>query len=160
MSFPLFLVPHMSTTTHVPLPLFLPCSSSFPSYYSVIFSLTTISSSCFPYTHDPTPLSIPPGFLPSLLLPPYITLPPHSVISLLHPTSFSLPQVLRAWTERGNVKNLIALDLDLCDNLTEEALYKFLARYGSNLRGLVLSGIPQCTDSLCSNVMPALKNIR
>ncbi|XP_045103463.1 F-box/LRR-repeat protein 2-like isoform X2 [Portunus trituberculatus] len=67
--------------------------------------------------------------------------------------------VLKAWTERGNVKNLIALDLDLCDNLTEEALYKFLARYGSNLRGLVLSGIPQCTDSLCSNVMPALKNI-
>ncbi|KAG0723545.1 F-box/LRR-repeat protein 7 [Chionoecetes opilio] len=67
--------------------------------------------------------------------------------------------VLRAWTERGNLKNLIALDLDLCDNLTEESLYKFLARYGANLRGLVLSGIPQCTDSLCSNVMPALKNI-
>ncbi|XP_064080312.1 F-box/LRR-repeat protein 7-like isoform X2 [Macrobrachium nipponense] len=68
--------------------------------------------------------------------------------------------VLKAWTERGNLKSLIALDLDLCDNLSEEGLYKFLARYGQNLRGLVLSGIPQCTDSLCSNVMPALKNIR
>ncbi|XP_045608130.1 F-box/LRR-repeat protein 2 isoform X2 [Procambarus clarkii] len=68
--------------------------------------------------------------------------------------------VLKAWTERGNLKSLIALDLELCDNLTEEGLYKFLARYGQNLRGLVLSGIPHCTDSLCSNVMPALKNIR
>ncbi|XP_037795359.1 F-box/LRR-repeat protein 7-like [Penaeus monodon] len=68
--------------------------------------------------------------------------------------------VLKAWTERGNLKALIGLDLELCDNLTEEGLYKFLARYGQGLRGLVLSGIPQCTDSLCSNVMPALKNIR
>lgn len=68
--------------------------------------------------------------------------------------------VLKAWADRGNLKNLIALDLDLCDNLTEEGLYKFLARFGQNLRGLVLSGIPQCTDSLCSNVMPALKNIK
>ncbi|XP_042875790.1 F-box/LRR-repeat protein 7-like [Penaeus japonicus] len=72
----------------------------------------------------------------------------------------SLQKVLKAWTERGNLKALIGLDLELCDNLTEEGLYKFLARYGQGLRGLVLSGIPQCTDSLCSNVMPALKNIR
>ncbi|CAL4084678.1 unnamed protein product, partial [Meganyctiphanes norvegica] len=69
-------------------------------------------------------------------------------------------RVLKAWTENGNVKNLIALDLDSCDNLSEDGLYKFLARYGGNLRGLVLSGIPYCTDSLCSNVMPALRNIR
>lgn len=68
--------------------------------------------------------------------------------------------VLKAWIDRGNLKNLIAVDLDSCDNLTEDGLYKFLARHGGNLRGLVLSGIPNCTDSLCSSVMPALKNIR
>lgn len=69
-------------------------------------------------------------------------------------------QVLRTWVERGNVKNLIAIDLDMCDNLSEDGLYKFLARVGPNLRGVVLSGIPQVTDSLVSNMMPALKNIR
>lgn len=69
-------------------------------------------------------------------------------------------QVLKTWLDRGNLKSLIALDLEMCDNLSEEGLYKFLARVGPNLRGLVLSGIPQVTDTLLSNIMPALKNIK
>ena len=69
-------------------------------------------------------------------------------------------QVLKAWQERGNLKHLTALDLDQCDNLTEDCLYKFLAKYGPNMRGLVLSGIPSVTDTLLSNVMPALKNLK
>lgn len=68
--------------------------------------------------------------------------------------------MLKTWLERGNLKSLVALDLEMCDNLSEEGLYKFLARIGPNLRGLVLSGIPQVTDTLLSNIMPALKNIK
>jgi hypothetical protein len=62
--------------------------------------------------------------------------------------------------ERGNLKSLIAVDFEMCDNLSEEGLYKFLARVGPSLRGCVLAGIPQVTDTLLSNIMPALKNIR
>jgi len=69
-------------------------------------------------------------------------------------------QVLRAWMDRGNVKALAALDLDMCDNLSEEGIYKFLARVGPTLKGVVLSGIPTVTDSLVTNIMPALKGIR
>lgn len=68
--------------------------------------------------------------------------------------------MLKTWVERGNVKNLIAVDFEMCDNLSEEGIYKFLARIGPNLRGVVLAGIPQVTDTLLSNIMPALKNIR
>ncbi|KAF2368644.1 F-box domain [Trinorchestia longiramus] len=69
-------------------------------------------------------------------------------------------QVLKTYMERGNLKNLIAVDFEMCDNLSEEGLYKFLARVGPNLRGCVLAGIPQVTDTLLSNIMPALKNIK
>lgn len=147
----------MSTTTHVPLHPFFFLLSIFLLFHAYFLRAVIF---LFVSLHTSPSLNLAPAFLPSLLLPSYTSLTLHGVISLLPLTSLSLTQVLRAWTERGNLKNLIALDLDLCDNLTEEALYKFLARYGSNLRGLVLSGIPQCTDSLCSNVMPALKNIR
>jgi len=69
-------------------------------------------------------------------------------------------KVLKAWVEKGNVKSLIGVDLELCDNLTEEGIYKFLAKVGPGLKGLVLAGIPTVTDTLISNIMPALKNIR
>nr|CAI5837220.1 unnamed protein product [Callosobruchus analis] len=40
--------------------------------------------------------------------------------------------VLKAWMESGNPRNLVALDLDSSDNLSEEAIYKFLCKYGIN----------------------------
>ena len=69
-------------------------------------------------------------------------------------------QVLKIWQERGNLKHLVGLDLDQCDNLSEDVLYKFLTRYGGNLKGLVISGIPAVTDTLLSNVIPILKNLK
>lgn len=62
--------------------------------------------------------------------------------------------------EHGNVKNLIALDLDSLDNITDEALYKFLSRHGHQLHGLALSGMPHITDSLWQGVLPILKNAK
>nr|CAG4643855.1 EOG090X03ZI [Lepidurus arcticus] len=68
--------------------------------------------------------------------------------------------VLRAYMEHGNPRNLIALDLDRTDNISEECLYKFLSRYGQQLRGLILSGIPHVTDSLWTSILPALRQAR
>ena len=68
--------------------------------------------------------------------------------------------MLKIWQERGNLKHLVGLDLDQCDNLSEDVLYKFLTRYGGNLKGLAVSGIPTVTDTLLSNVIPILKNIK
>ena len=34
--------------------------------------------------------------------------------------------VLKAWQEAGTAKSLIALSLDACDNITDEAVAKFL----------------------------------
>ncbi|XP_043218903.1 F-box/LRR-repeat protein 7-like isoform X1 [Amphibalanus amphitrite] len=69
-------------------------------------------------------------------------------------------QVLKAYIEKGNPRNLTALDLDLCDSLSEEGLFAFLYKYGHQLHGLVLSGIPHVSDSLWLKVIPALKNVR
>jgi hypothetical protein len=71
-----------------------------------------------------------------------------------------LPQVLRAFSERGNAKNLISLDLDASDNLSEEALNKFLHKHGPQFKGLCLSGMPHITDQLWVSVLPLLKNAR
>ncbi|XP_026284889.1 F-box/LRR-repeat protein fbxl-1 isoform X3 [Frankliniella occidentalis] len=68
--------------------------------------------------------------------------------------------VLKAWMEGGNPRNLIALDLDSSDNLTDDALYKFLSRHGQQLSGLVLSGMPHITDQLWMSVMPILNNAK
>ncbi len=62
--------------------------------------------------------------------------------------------------EGGNPRNLIALDLDSSDNLTDDALYKFLSRHGQQLSGLVLSGMPHITDQLWMSVMPILNNAK
>jgi hypothetical protein len=37
--------------------------------------------------------------------------------------------------EHGNLKELIALDVDSSDNLTEEMLFKFIQSYGGQLHG-------------------------
>lgn len=62
--------------------------------------------------------------------------------------------------ELGNPRNLIALDLDSSDNLSDDALYKFLSRHGQQLSGLVLSGMPHITDQLWMSVMPILNNAK
>ncbi|KRT86353.1 F-box domain-containing protein, partial [Oryctes borbonicus] len=69
-------------------------------------------------------------------------------------------QVLKTWMEHGNPRNLIALDLDSSDNLSEEAIYKFISKYGNQLWGLVISGMPHITDSLCTTILPILKNAK
>ena len=68
--------------------------------------------------------------------------------------------MLKAFTELGNPRNLIALDLDSSDNLTDEALHKFLSRYGHQLLGLSLSGMPHITDQLWQSVLMVLKNAK
>ncbi|TGZ47514.1 Uncharacterized protein DBV15_00211 [Temnothorax longispinosus] len=68
--------------------------------------------------------------------------------------------VLKAWAELGNTRNLIALDLDSSDNLSDDALHKFLSRHGHQLYGLALSGMPHITDQLWQSVLPILTNAR
>lgn len=62
--------------------------------------------------------------------------------------------------EMGNPRSLIALDLDSSDNLTDEALHKFLSRYGHQLLGLSLSGMPHITDQLWQSVLLVLNNVK
>lgn len=68
--------------------------------------------------------------------------------------------VMKAWTEVGNPRNLIALDLDSSDNLSDDALHKFLSRHGHQLYGLALSGMPHITDQLWQSVLPILTNAK
>ncbi|XP_054263236.1 F-box/LRR-repeat protein 2 isoform X3 [Macrosteles quadrilineatus] len=66
--------------------------------------------------------------------------------------------VLKAFMEQGNPKNLISLDLDSSDNLTDDGLHRFLSRYGHQLQGLSLSGMSHITDQLWQSVLPILNN--
>ncbi|XP_023720818.1 F-box/LRR-repeat protein 2 isoform X2 [Cryptotermes secundus] len=68
--------------------------------------------------------------------------------------------VLKAFMELGNPKNLIALDVDSSDNLTDDALHKFLSRYGHQLWGIALSGMPHITDQLWQSVLPVFNNAK
>lgn len=68
--------------------------------------------------------------------------------------------VLKAWTEIGNPRNLIALDLDSSDNLSDDALHKFLSRHGHQLWGIALSGMPHITDQLWQSILPILTNAK
>jgi len=68
--------------------------------------------------------------------------------------------VLKHWMENGNLKELIALDLDGSDNLTEDILFKFLNKYGPQLQGLILSGMVHITDQLWNSVLQKLRNVR
>ena len=45
---------------------------------------------------------------------------------------------LQHWMEHGNLKDLIALDVDSSDNLTEDMLFKFIQSYGGQLQGQLL----------------------
>ena len=62
--------------------------------------------------------------------------------------------------ELGNPKNLIAFDVDSSDNLTDDALHKFLSRFGHQLYGITLSGMPHITDQLWQSVLPVLNNAK
>ncbi|XP_028043533.1 F-box/LRR-repeat protein 2 isoform X3 [Bombyx mandarina] len=66
--------------------------------------------------------------------------------------------VLKAWVEAGTARNLVALDVDSSDNLSDEALHRFLSRHGSQLHGLVLGGMPHITDQLWQSVLQLLNN--
>lgn len=68
--------------------------------------------------------------------------------------------VLKAWLEAGTAKSLIALNLDASDNITDEALLKFLSRHGSQLHACILSGMPHITDQLWMSILPVLTNVR
>lgn len=57
-------------------------------------------------------------------------------------------------------RNLIALDLDSSDNLSDEILNKFITKYGSQIQALVLSGMPHITDQLWMSVLPILTNAK
>lgn len=50
--------------------------------------------------------------------------------------------------------------MDSSDNLTDDALYKFLSKHGQQLYGLALSGMTHITDSLWQSVLPILTNTR
>lgn len=68
--------------------------------------------------------------------------------------------VLKAWMEAGNARNLVALDLDSSDNLSDDAIYKFLSKHGNQLWGLCLSGMAHINDSLWQTVLPILTNAK
>ncbi|XP_076308269.1 uncharacterized protein LOC143223757 [Tachypleus tridentatus] len=69
-------------------------------------------------------------------------------------------QVLKEFVEKGNTKNLIALDLDRNENISEETLLRFIKLQGTFLKGLMLSGIPHLTEQFWISVLPTLKNIK
>lgn len=68
--------------------------------------------------------------------------------------------VLKAWMELGNPRNLIAVDLDSSDNLSDDVLHKFLSRHGHQLWAISLSGMPHITDQLWQSVLPILTNAK
>jgi len=68
--------------------------------------------------------------------------------------------VLKAYTEAGTAKSLISLDLDSSDNLSDDALHRFLSRHGHQLLGLSLSGMNHITDQLWQTVLPILTNAK
>ena len=68
--------------------------------------------------------------------------------------------VLREYITKGNVKNLIAIDLDRNANISEDTLLTFIKITGANLRGLQLSGLPHLTEQFWNNSIPLLKNAR
>lgn len=68
--------------------------------------------------------------------------------------------VLKHWTDHANLKELIAVDLDASDNLTEEALQKFINAYGPQLKGLSLSGMIHVTDTLWNGCLTKLRNAK
>ncbi|XP_004530944.1 uncharacterized F-box/LRR-repeat protein C02F5.7 isoform X2 [Ceratitis capitata] len=68
--------------------------------------------------------------------------------------------VLKQWMESGLTRSLISLDLDSSDNISDEALQKFLTRHGGQLVACCLSGMPHITDQLWMSILPVLGNAK
>lgn len=68
--------------------------------------------------------------------------------------------VLKHWMEHANLKELVSLDVDSSDNLTEDVLFQFINTYGPQLQGLALSGMVHVTDSLWNSVFQKLKSAK
>ncbi|XP_039948011.1 F-box/LRR-repeat protein 7 isoform X2 [Bactrocera neohumeralis] len=68
--------------------------------------------------------------------------------------------VLKQWMESGLTRSLISLDLDSSDNISDEALQKFLTRHGAQLVACSLSGMPHITDQLWMAILPVLSNAK
>ncbi|RWS30711.1 F-box/LRR-repeat protein 20-like protein [Leptotrombidium deliense] len=68
--------------------------------------------------------------------------------------------VLKEYMERGNIKSLIAFDVDRNENISEEVLLQFLRVQGPNLRGLQLSGIPHLTEQFWTSSLPLFKHMK
>lgn len=68
--------------------------------------------------------------------------------------------VMRVYMEKGNVKQLIALDIDRNENISEDMIMSVIKQIGPNLRGLQMSGIPNFGEQFWPNAMPYLKNLR
>ena len=43
--------------------------------------------------------------------------------------------VFKHWMDHANLKELIAVDFDASDNITEDTLFAFINQYGSQLQG-------------------------
>jgi len=67
---------------------------------------------------------------------------------------------MKAFMEVGNPRNITGLDLDASDNLSDEAIHRFVSKYGPQLTALSLSGMPHITDQLWQAILPILKNIK
>ena len=46
--------------------------------------------------------------------------------------------------ENANLKELIAVDLDGSDNITEDMLFKFISKYGPQLQGNIHNYLLDC----------------
>ncbi|VDP05948.1 unnamed protein product [Soboliphyme baturini] len=68
-------------------------------------------------------------------------------------------QVMEAWIHAGTYTNLIALDLDTCDSLSEKALSDFIYRQGPKLRGLNLCGNEKLLEHFWLTTIPITKKI-
>lgn len=68
--------------------------------------------------------------------------------------------VLKLWMESGMTRSLISIDLDSSDNITDDALTKFVTRHGPQLVACCLSGMPHITDQLWMAILPVLTNAK
>lgn len=68
--------------------------------------------------------------------------------------------VLNTMIEKGTYKNLITLDLDRNENISEEMLLKIVRLIGPQLQGLVLSGIPHLCEGFWSTTISVIKKIK
>lgn len=62
--------------------------------------------------------------------------------------------------EAGTYQNLVALDLNTCDSISEEMMVEFLTVVGPQLEGLVLGGMPKMLEHFWLAVLPHLRKAK